>query len=298
MRAALLTPLLCFGLALAGFAFALKERAARHALEREIDEQRTQRDQAKGEAHRAGARRADAATAPQPRPADATAADVRDENGAPAPTAVATDFPVRPTADRRAALRDDPRVQNLQLAAADAKFRTSYRPLWDALQLAEPRQQEFLAILRRRAEQEMDLAAIVEKKQAPEDDPIFLQLKQQLAAETRAALAPVLGEAGLKQFETYERSVPAREFVNGFAGATAVAGLGITAAQAEALTVTLANASATYRDGGAATVPSIDWEKALGDAAAILPEPQLAFFKNATLPQRNLLRLQQLSGKK
>jgi hypothetical protein len=205
-----------------------------------------------------------------------------------------------PTNTLRDALLNDPQLQNLQLAAVEAKLTATYRPLFEQLQLSDARQAQFLTNLRKRGEQEMDLSAIIETQQVSANDPAITRMRQQMTDEFRAAQTAVLGEAGYRRLEDYERSIAAREFVNEVAGASAILGRGITAAQADLLAEAMAGASAGYREGRMATrnIGDIDWDQVLANAAGTLSKEQFGVFKNAVIQSRNMDRIRQLARQK
>ena len=214
-----------------------------------------------------------------------------------------TEMPRKPTAVSApmAALRDallnDPHLQNLQLAVVESRLRTTYQPLCEKLRLTNEQITAFLGLLQKREEQEMDLGAILETKGVPDGAAAVSAMRQEMAERFRTAQRALLGETGFREFEAYGRSVPSREFINEYAGAVAVLGAGITAAQADALIDAMANASASYRQGGQATrnFGDIDWDRALSQAATVLSEAQLTVFKNAVTQSRNMDRIRQLA---
>jgi hypothetical protein len=197
----------------------------------------------------------------------------------------------------RNAILNDPKMQNLQLAVVQSKMQGTYGPLCAQLRLSDAQVAQFLANVKKRTEQEMDVSAIQETQKLLADDPVIGKMRQQMSDEFLAAQRTLLGEAGLREFETYNRSVPAREFVNEFAGASVILGASVTGAQADALTEIMANASSSYRQGRTATrnAGDINWDEVLAGAARTLSEPQFAVFKNAVIQSRNMDRIRQLA---
>lgn len=198
----------------------------------------------------------------------------------------------------RNALLNDPQLQNLRLSAVRPKLRATYLPLFEQLGLTEAQAAQFLAIAEKRGEQEMDLAAVMETRRLPAGDPEVAALKKQVVQDFRAAQTALLGDEGWRKVEAYERSIPAREFVNEFAGAATVMGASITAAQADALSAALTGASAAYAQGGGVTTDNIDWDRVLTGASATLNAEQMAVFRNAVLQFRNINRLRELAGRR
>lgn len=298
MRTKLLPLVLSVGIAAAAFAFALKQRHTRHDLERGVQTCREWRVQMEGKIRRAEERQA--ATESEQRRVRAILEAPREKQTAPAAAAeraLKSALAGNPMTAFRAALRDDPRLQNLHLAATQRKLLTTYRALFEQMNLPEAKIAAFLAILARRSEQEMDLSAIMEAQPKPVVDQVFTTLKREMAGEVRQGLREAIGDAGLARFEIYERAVPARLFIDGFAGTAANAGETITGGQADALTETIANASTAFGQGGTVMLPTVDWDKVLAEAGATLSEPQRAVLKNASAQYRFINRLRELAKK-
>ena len=105
--------------------------------------------------------------------------------------------------------------------------------------------------------------------------------------ECEAAQRELLGEAGFRQLQDYERTADMRELVRSTAGAATVADGPFTPQQAEQLIQVLANASSTYRSGGKASVQNTDWDAVEAPARAILSGGQYSFLQ---LSSRRLSR--------
>jgi hypothetical protein len=273
---------------------AFQERTKRLTIERDLATAEVRRGAQEAELRRTEQRLA--AAGEEPRARSATAAAL------PAPAPVAkTDAP-RPAPSPAVVLRDamlhDPHLQNLQFAVMHSRLTATYQPLCDRLKLSPAQATEFLALLRKRQEQEADLAAVVETQRLASTDPTVGKLRQQAADEFRAAQSALLGEVGRSEFEAYERTVPVREMVNETAGALTLMGPGLNATQADALLGVLVNASPAYRQGGMATARNIDWDQALAGAMTVLSPAQFDAFKNSVVQVRNMDRMRELAARK
>jgi hypothetical protein len=206
--------------------------------------------------------------------------------------------PALPATVLRDAMLHDPKLQNLQLAVGQAKLTATYQPLCEQLQLTEAQAAQVIAQLRKRGEAEMDLAAVMETQHLAANDPAVTKLRRQAADEFRTAMTTTLGEEGMRQFQAYERTVPVREFVNELAGAMTVSGASLHAAQADALIGLMADASASYRQGGIVTRSNVDWDRVLAGAQSLLSPAQFALLKNGVLQTRNMDKLRELVAKK
>ena len=285
--------------ALVGFGLAFRDHAARRAAEAAAAQSLSRRDEL--EAKVRDSERRLLAAENERRQAQAAIDEARGK------AAMATGDPARRSAPAEApmsavrhALLNDPQLQNLQLAAMQARQQATYGPLCEHLRLSETQIAQFFANLRKREEQEMDISAIQETQHMSGADPVLAKMRQQMSDDFRAAQRALLGEDGFRDYESYSRSIPAREFVNELAGASVILGAGITAAQADTLTEMMANASAAYRHGGTATRNSgdIDWDQVLAGAAGVLSQPQFTVLKNAVIQARNMERIRQLARRK
>jgi hypothetical protein len=295
MRTKIISLILALGAVIWGIQFTLKERARRHESEQAIAASASRRAESE-RVLREAEQRARVASEEQTRLAAAVAAarqKAAPAANAPRPNAA----PVFGAALREAMLRD-PQVQNLQLDVVQSKLAANYLPLAEQLKLSEEQVTRLLANLRRRGEQDMDLAAIMETQHLAPDDPAVAKLRQQAATDFAAAQAELLGEAGWRKFREYERAVPMRELVNELAGAMAISGAGINAAQGDALADLLAGASPNYRRGGTASRASVDWDQVLAQARTALTDPQFAVFRNGVIQSRNMDRMRELALRK
>ena len=119
------------------------------------------------------------------------------------------------------------------------------------------------------------------------DDPVVDKLGLQMRQECETAQRELLGEAGFRQLQDYERTADMRDLVRSMAGAATVAGTPFTPQQAEQLIQALANANSAYRNGGKASVQNTDWDAVEAPARAILSDGQYAFLQ---LSSRRLSR--------
>jgi hypothetical protein len=273
--------------------FAFQERTKRLAIERELAIAEVRRSGTEAEVRRAE-KRLTTATEAQQRAQTASAAP----RAAPAAKAEAPRPAPLPATVLREAMLHDPHLQNLQFAVMHSRLSATYQPLCDQLKLSPAQVTEFLALLRKRQEQEADLIAVMETQRLVSGDPTVAKLRQQAAEEFRAAQSALLGTAGMREFEAYERTVPVREMVNETAGALTLMGPGLNATQADALLGVLVNASPAYLQGKMATARDINWDQALAGAMTVLSPAQFDAFKNSVVQVRNMDRMRELAAKK
>jgi hypothetical protein len=194
---------------------------------------------------------------------------------------------VKASLEKSAQREEDPRVQNLSFASMRVSLASKYAYLFRTLGLSSEQSEKFLDITLKRVEQGVDLGAAVRAQGMSADDPVVDKLGLQMRQECETAQRELLGEAGFRQLQDYERTADMRELVRSTASAATVAGTPFTPPQAEQLIQVLANANDKYRSGGKASVQNTDWDAVEAPARALLSEAQYAFLQ---LSSRRLSR--------
>jgi hypothetical protein len=181
---------------------------------------------------------------------------------------------VKASLEKSAQREEDPKVQNLSFASTRVHLAAKYAPLFRTLGLSSAQSEGFLDITLKRLEQNEDLVAVVRAQGLSVDDPVVDKLGLQMRQECETAQRELLGEAGFRQLQDYERTADMRELVRSMAGAATVADVPFTPQQAEQLIQVLANANDKYRSGGKTSVQNTDWNAVEAPARAILSEAQ------------------------
>ena len=194
---------------------------------------------------------------------------------------------VKASLEKSAQIKEDPKVQNLALASTRVSLAAKYALLFRSLDLSSAQSEKFLDITLKRLEQNEDLVTVVRAQGLSVDDPVVDKLGLEMRQECEAAQRELLGEAGFRQLQDYERTADMRDLVRSMAGAATVAGTPFTPQQAEQLIQALANANSAYRNGGKASVQNTDWDAVEAPARAILSDGQYAFLQ---LSSRRLSR--------
>jgi hypothetical protein len=88
----------------------------------------------------------------------------------------------------------------------------------------------------------------------------------------------LLGEAGHQQLQQFERMLPVQDPVIRLAGATALAGVPLTAQQGQQMTAIVATASGSFQDGGRANYTDVDWTAVDIAARQVLSPEQFMIF--------------------
>jgi len=183
-------------------------------------------------------------------------------------------------------LQKDPEYQLLTLKQERAHLLAIYGVLFRKLGLTPEQITRFQDITLKQKEREMDLQAIKEERHLSEDDPAIQKMQGDANEATRAAQRELLGEAGLKSYQDYQRTTWLREMMVGWAGGAAVViREPFTPAQGEQLVQIMANASDSYRNGSwAKTDQPGYWDAVAAEAKKILTPTQLAYFTTMEPP--------------
>ncbi len=169
-----------------------------------------------------------------------------------------------------------PELQAAYEKATAGRLQQTYGRLWDRMGLSSAQIEQVTAIMIRDDENEMDLAMTAQALGLPADDPALRRFRREETAVTQSALESLLGPQGYQNLRDYNRVLTMRSTAEDVASFTAGSGSPMTGPQTEQLTRVLAEASASYRNGGRPNWTTTDWDDVLGKASAFLTPPQLA----------------------
>ncbi len=136
---------------------------------------------------------------------------------------------------------------------------------------------------------QMDLAAAASSQGLDSADPASAALRQQQNGQFRADLTALLGDGTFSQLQQYNRAQGAMAIVQG-AATLSLDSEPYSNAQAGQLMQVVANASPSYRQGGAVDPSSVDWDSVLNQAGSILSPAQTDALK-ALVGQMHLMVL-------
>ena len=176
-------------------------------------------------------------------------------------------------------LRDNPTLQNLQFAARRAQLSITYGPLYRSLHLSPTQIEKFEQNLLHREEQQSDIFAAAQAQGISNRDSASRQLIQHAETEYQSAQRELLGEAGARELRDYDRFSTIREITSGLAGAAAMAGTPLDAAQAEQLVGTLARSARPFPNTDYPDPNKIDWSRVAEQAKTFLRPDQLTFIE-------------------
>lgn len=181
-----------------------------------------------------------------------------------------------PSADLRKLIVSNPKMENLFVATVRDRVRWEYGLLFSRHKLSPAQIEKFVDSATKLQELEMDLYAVGEADSGSRESVRELSRKAQ--EEHTAVMRELLGEEAATIVRDYNRMGSARNAVGEIGGAAAMAGVPLSATQAQQLYDILSNASSTYQKGGFADLRSIDWTAADAQAAKILSPAQLAVY--------------------
>jgi RNA polymerase sigma factor (sigma-70 family) len=158
-----------------------------------------------------------------------------------------------------------------------AEFRLTYAPLAQALGLTEAQVNQLALAHLKMISDLFDLAQADRLLGKDSDtDAAYRTLAQPAKDAYASVLLGMVGPQGVQRFQDYDRALPAQEVANQVAAGSFYSAAPLTAAQADALTHILTNASPAFQQGGTVDLGAVDWTTVLSQAEAQLPPPQLA----------------------
>lgn len=287
MRAKLLTALLAVTLMGAALWFAGETRQQRRAIETAIEAQNRRRL-----ALEAALSQAERGLAALERERERAAASPQSASGAmpPAPRDSHAQFLAR-----QEALRSDPEAQNRHLKDTRSRLVENYQAFGERLRLSDQQFGAFVDVLLKRAETGMDVDALAGTPGARAADPALAALLREADDALAAELTALLGEAGYRAFDAHRRTGPLHRLAERIAGLTALAGVGISGAEVDALLEAMARASPSYRSGGVAAEEEIEWDQVIEEARGLFSDAAFATVKLPLAQRRNAERLRSLA---
>ncbi len=155
-----------------------------------------------------------------------------------------------------------------------------YSPLVRQLGLNAAEAERLVAQIYERNVRWRDLQAAADRLKLRADDAAIRRERAQAMEELRGQLVGRFGAGAWVFLLEHERTLPAWELVNQFAGATALVGQPIELKQAVGLAKTLASASPPFQSGKTVDPSHVDWPKVLVESEKILTPPQQVMFRN------------------
>jgi len=174
--------------------------------------------------------------------------------------------------------RDNPQLWNEFIRSKRAEFSRFYLPLLQRMQVSAQQREKFVDILTEWLARSTDISAAAKARGLEYDDPVIKALSAESEKRMKAELEALLGPAAYREYETFERAMPARGYVDGLAVQLA-ATAPISAQQADRLERALAETNPTFAGGGRAEPGAMDWVEADRRAKEILPSEQFAVWQ-------------------
>ena len=175
-------------------------------------------------------------------------------------------------------IRNDPEAEAFFLSSRRAGLAAKYGPLIRALKLTPEAAARFQDAFIRKEEDQMDSAALLRMPGGETNGKALMEFQAKSQADYEASQRALLGEAGFRQLQNYERTSTTRDMVSAIAGVAAVERAPFTPQQADALVQAIAGASENYRKGYQANHNDVDWVAVEAQARAILSPEQFVVF--------------------
>jgi hypothetical protein len=192
-------------------------------------------------------------------------------------------------------LRTHPKLQTLYFNSLRAQQHNNYAPFYHALGLSPEQIGKMEDLNLQATERIMDLRWAAQSQGTGTADPAYLALQQQVRGQLAADTRNLIGEAGYQQLQELERAGPVSYVVGEFGAAVAATATPLSAEQGMQLTQVLANASSGYQAGKVATLNTVDWDAAIGQAQGVLSEPQMIALQTTVASYRESEALGKLS---
>ena len=177
-----------------------------------------------------------------------------------------------------AVVGSDSNVAAFSLAVFRATLGQRYRQFYRALGLSPQQIGVFENLLTARQEEIIDLNAVA-SADGPDARPEVEEIRRQEDDDFRAAQFALLGDGGYRQLQEFNRMLPVWNVVAGIE-VPVFPRVPLSPAQTQQLTAALTGASDSYKNGGVATLDSIDWNTALAKAQGFLSAEQMEGLKS------------------
>jgi hypothetical protein len=176
--------------------------------------------------------------------------------------------------------RDNPQLWNEFIRSKRAELGRLYLPVLRRLNLRPEQRERFKDILAAEIGRGADIGAAADAKGLAFNDPAIAALRKESEQQRNRELAGLFG-SGFPEFESYERALQVRGYVDGLATQLAAAEP-LTPSQADLLERALAESNEAYRNGKSADPSQMDWAGADRRAQEILTPAQFAIWQRGT----------------
>jgi hypothetical protein len=182
------------------------------------------------------------------------------------------------------ATRDNPVVENAELESRRFDLKWMHEPLFRRLGLVPAAKDHFVDNLVRRVAEHRNLLSAARALGVDDYDPVVERLNAASEASYLAAQRELLGEAGVREMQAYDRAGHARSIAHGFAGMATVASEPLSRRQVEELIQIIDAATSVPFSRMFPRMIDVDWAAVDAQAEIILSPAQARLFKTAEGP--------------
>ena len=175
-------------------------------------------------------------------------------------------------------LRDNPQLAGQWVATRRAELQRRYGVMFQTLNLTLGQREKFKDIVAAKVARDTDLGAAAMAQGLDFDDPVIRKLADESRKQLDTELRAELGEKNFQAYQEFDRSIPLRGFVDGFAVQVAMTDP-LTPAQATQLAEVLVAATPAAEPGHSLDPARVDWPIVDRRAAQFLSPTQLAAWK-------------------
>lgn len=283
MKAAIFVAALTIAVAIGGW-WNWRAHAARTKAAAAVSEERARAAVLRREAERAERRAAEAQVKAESARATAQSISVRKTQPAALPKTEAGTLSWAEAARKWAQEHDRPEAQVRWFEQRRANSRRRYAGLFRQLGLSAEQREQFVRNLSQREERDSDLSAAAQAVGVELNAEEISSARGEIYSEYAVAQKALLGEAGYRALQEYDRTAGLREVVANLAGLAAVNGVALSPAQAEQLVSELAEAVPAYRNGGRASLLEAEPDAVQAALARVLTAEQQAVLATQEAP--------------
>jgi hypothetical protein len=170
-------------------------------------------------------------------------------------------------------------MRSLYLKSLRANLALRYGLMYQSLGLTQAQIDKFEELAITQADDVITMQAAALAQGLTLSDPGLAALEKQNVDQFYATIASAVGAAVSQQVIQLDRMQGMQDIVNGVDNMITAGSPPLTSLQGAQLTQILANASASYKDGGNADQNTINWDNVYDQAEALLSGPQFQAFK-------------------
>jgi hypothetical protein len=187
------------------------------------------------------------------------------------------------------AIRSDPTVQALQVAASQWRLEAQFAPLCRMLGLTPEQREKFYSNLMVRETRIADVQAATDAQDIADTDDTAGRLVAEISREFDAAQRELLGEENYRRYAEFIMKSMGREMVTGLAKVCTAVGVSLSQQQTEALVPMLHGGTLSPQGDVSTDIEHWDWARMDAAVRTVLTDEQFALFRTTEPSTRSSL---------